>query len=86
MTFKASWRAYQKALYFDNQGDWQKAHDLIDHLKDPKSAHVHAYLHRKEGDDWNARYWYNRAGQAFFEGTLEEEWLYLWGLYGDRSK
>jgi len=28
---------------------------------------VHAYLHRKEGDQGNAAYWYARAGKAVCE-------------------
>jgi hypothetical protein len=35
---------------------------------------VHAYLHRKEGDLSNARYWYSRAGRPPQEGPLETEW------------
>lgn len=35
---------------------------------------MHAYLHRKEGDIGNARYWYSRAGRAVFQGTLLQEW------------
>jgi hypothetical protein len=35
---------------------------------------VHAYLHRKEGDLSNARYWYARAGKPEFRGTLAAEW------------
>lgn len=66
-----------QSLWWDAKGDWQRAHDLIDHLEDPTSAHIHAYLHRVEGDLWNARYWYGRAGQPEFKGTLEEEWAYL---------
>lgn len=66
-----------KALWYDAKGDWHQAHKLIDQLDDPRSAHVHAYLHRKEGDLWNARYWYNRAKQTMPEKTLEEEWTDL---------
>lgn len=69
-----------KALWYDAKGDWKLAHDLIDHLEDPTSAHVHAYLHRVEGDLWNARYWYKRAGQSEFKGTLAEEWEHLFYL------
>jgi len=36
---------------------------------------VHAYLHRKEGDEGNAAYWYSRAGKPFFEEPLDAEWL-----------
>jgi DNA-directed RNA polymerase specialized sigma24 family protein len=34
---------------------------------------VHAYLHRKEGDSWNAAYWYQRAGKSQCRGSLQEE-------------
>lgn len=81
MTYNDDWSICQKSLYFDQQDDWQKAHDLVDQLNDPSSAHVHAYLHRKEGDEWNAKYWYRQAKQPFFVGTLQEEWQYLWGLF-----
>lgn len=60
-----------QALWHDRKGDWATAHDLIDQLKDQSSAHVHAYLHRKEGDLWNADYWYNRAGQKRPGTTLD---------------
>jgi hypothetical protein len=63
-----------KALWYDGRGDWKRAHDLIDQLTDQTSAHVHAYLHRKEGDLWNADYWYKRAGKQRPEISLENEW------------
>jgi hypothetical protein len=31
-------------------------------------------LHRKEGDIWNADYWYNRAGRKRPGVSLEKEW------------
>ncbi|MFC3196663.1 hypothetical protein ACFOET_03465 [Parapedobacter deserti] len=64
----------QEALWYDGKGEWNKAHDLINDLDDRLSAHVHAYLHRKEGDLWNADYWYRRAGRQRPEKSLEEEW------------
>ncbi|WP_149912982.1 hypothetical protein [Sphingobacterium cavernae] len=70
-----------EALWWDAKGDWKQAHDLIDHLDDAISAHIHAYLHRVEGDFWNARYWYNRAKQPEFKGSLDEEWEYLLEKY-----
>ena len=36
---------------------------------------VHAYLHRKEGDQGNAAYWYRRAGKPVCREPLDEEWL-----------
>lgn len=65
---------YLQALWYDGTGDWKIAHDLIDQLTDQRSAHVHAYLHRKEGDIWNADYWYKKAGQTRPQLSLAEEW------------
>jgi hypothetical protein len=38
---------------------------------------VHAYLHRKEGDLANARYWYARAGRPAAAGALDDEWAMI---------
>ena len=53
------------ALWWDAKGDWARAHDLVDSLDTPEGMAVHAYLHRKEGEAWNADYWYKRAGLGF---------------------
>jgi hypothetical protein len=66
-----------KSLWYDAKGDWQKAHALIDQLADQQSAWVHAYLHRKEGDVWNADYWYSRARKTRPNLSLDEEWEQL---------
>jgi hypothetical protein len=63
-----------KALWYDGKGDWKKAHDQVDHLSGKSAARVHAYLHRKEGDLWNADYWYGKAGEKRPNLSLEEEW------------
>lgn len=62
------------ALWWDARGDWAQAHALVDSLDTAAGMAVHAYLHRKEGADWNANYWYTRAGRKFHRPTLEEEW------------
>jgi hypothetical protein len=41
---------------------------------DRSSAWVHAYLHRKEGDLSNARYWYRRAQKPESVDSLAQEW------------
>ncbi|QXV66269.1 hypothetical protein INP83_04060 [Mucilaginibacter sp. 21P] len=66
-----------KSLWYDGKGDWAKAHAEVDQLSDKDSAWVHAYLHRKEGDIWNADYWYSRAGQTRPDVSLQEEWEQL---------
>ncbi len=62
------------SLWWDAKGDWTKAHESAQEDERPQGAWVHAYLHRKEGDDWNAAYWYSRAGKKPFRGSFEDEW------------
>ena len=62
------------ALWWDAKGDWARAHGMVDDLDTTDAMAVHAYLHRKEGVEWNADYWYKRAGRKFKRATLEEEW------------
>lgn len=66
-----------KALWYDKKNRWKEAHDLVDSLPDADSALVHAYLHRVEGDQWNADYWYRKAGHDRPDLTLDEEWKTL---------
>ena len=72
---------YVQALWHDSKGDWKSAHNLIDELGDKDSARVHAYLHRKEGDIWNADYWYRRAASKRPTHSLEKEWEELVELF-----
>lgn len=63
-----------QSLWYDGKGDWNKAHQLIQDDEDEISCHIHAYLHRKEGDKFNANYWYNKAGKPMPHYDLEQEW------------
>jgi hypothetical protein len=63
-----------KALWREAKGDWDAAHDLLQEENDRTGAWVHAYLHRREGDNANAAYWYARAGRTLPQQTLEAEW------------
>ena len=63
-----------QALWWEAKGDWNKAHECAQADPGPVAAAVHAYLHRKEPDLANARYWYNRAGREVFLGSLDQEW------------
>ena len=65
------------ALWWDAKRNWARAHDLVDSLETPEGMAVHAYLHRKEGVESNADYWYRRAGRTFQRATLNEEWTAL---------
>jgi hypothetical protein len=67
-----------QALWHDAAGDWHRAHGIVQQLDDNRAARIHAYLHRKEGDHWNARYWHRQAGTVYPEHlTLEQEWQSL---------
>lgn len=63
-----------QALWHDAKGDWNAAHEAAQQQEHGDCAWVHAYLHRKEGDEWNAGYWYRRAGKPVFRESLEGEW------------
>ncbi len=71
------WPIALQALWWDAKGDWDTAHELVDQDGVPMGSWVHAYLHRKEGDEWNAEYWYRQAGKPFCESSLADEWLQL---------
>ena len=62
------------ALWWDAKGDWARAHGIVDDLETPDGMAVHAYLHRKEGVEWNAEYWYRRAGKRYRRPELSAEW------------
>lgn len=66
-----------EALWWDAKGEWSRAHGLVDELETREGMAVHAYLHRKEGAEWNANYWYERAGWKFQRADLNEEWAAL---------
>jgi len=68
---------YRKALEADRNGDWNEAHRIVQDISTNEASWIHAYLHRKEGDQWNAEYWYRRAGKSPFKGSLEDEWVEL---------
>ena len=63
-----------QALWYEKRGDWDEAHQTTQSEESSDAAWVHAYLHRKEGDRSNARYWYRRAGHDESKDSLDREW------------
>ena len=63
-----------RVLWWEAKGDWDKAHKIAQDIPGADAAWVHAYLHRKEGDDGNAGYWYSRAGKPRSRQKHEQEW------------
>lgn len=67
-----------KALWYDGKGHWEKAHQFAQkHEGNFEYDRIHAYLHRKEGDIFNAKYWYRRIDLPFPAQSLDEEWQSL---------
>ncbi|MGB5236114.1 MAG: hypothetical protein WBM43_09615 [Flavobacteriaceae bacterium] len=67
------WPEGLKALWWEGRGNWYASRDIAQEINSDLGNWIHAYLHRKEGDDWNAGYWYQRAGRAFPKKSLEED-------------
>jgi len=62
-------------LWWDAKGDWKRAHESAQQDEGRDGSWVHAYLHRKEGDQSNAAYWYSRAGEPVCREPLDAEWI-----------
>ncbi|WP_439481077.1 hypothetical protein [Cyclobacterium plantarum] len=76
---------YLQSLWLDKKGKWDQAHGLIDTLGGEDAAWLHAYLHRKEGDQSNASYWYSRAAKSKPNISLEDEWEQLLVYFLERG-
>ncbi len=63
-----------QSLWWDKKGNWEKSHDIAQDIPTFEGHWIHAYLHRKEGDIWNADYWYGKAGKERSDLSIEEEW------------
>ena len=62
------------ALWEAKSGNWGQAHRIVQNESSRMAAWVHAYLHRVEGDEANAGYWYSRAGVPVANNQPDEEW------------
>ena len=71
----AEFSPYLTALWRERHGDWNAAHEIVQDIETREAAVIHAYLHRREGDVSNAKYWYGQAGRrADLALPLNEEW------------
>lgn len=68
-----SWSPGLKAMWFDFNDNWEEAHNISQDINSSITNRIHGYLHWKEGDLWNARYWYRQAGMNFPGGSMDEE-------------
>ena len=63
-----------QALWWAAKDDWERAHQIVMAHENRDCAWVHAYLHRREGDLPNARWWYKEARRPVAAGSLDDEW------------
>ncbi|MFK7812506.1 MAG: hypothetical protein AB8B59_08430 [Maribacter sp.] len=70
---KSDWPEALKSLWYDAKGDWEASHNIAQDMYTEMGSWIHAYLHRKEGDKFNAGYWYRQAGKKYPNETLAEE-------------
>jgi hypothetical protein len=63
-----------QGLWWAAKGEWDKAHHVVMDEHSREAASVHAYLHRVEGDEANAGYWYRRACKRPATGPHQTEW------------
>lgn len=51
------------ALWHCKKGNWEESHNIAQDIHTPLGSWIHALLHVFEGDQWNADYWFNKAGK-----------------------
>ena len=61
------------SLWHAEKGHWDTAHEMAQDIDSADGSWIHANLHREEGDQGNAEYWYRRAAQAVPSNTFTEE-------------
>ena len=67
------WSDGLKSIWYDAKGDWEASHNIAQDMHNTLGSRLHAYLHRKEGDRFNAGYWYRLAKKEYPTITLDEE-------------
>jgi len=64
---------YLAILWYDASGKWDIAHNLAQAIYNRDGSHLHAFLHRKEGDLANAAYWYSGADKEMPNTPINDE-------------
>jgi hypothetical protein len=62
------------AMWWQANGDWERAHSIVQGMTSSEAQWIHAFLHRVEGDHNNSSYWYSSAGRTMPTNSLEAEW------------
>lgn len=62
-----------KAIELADAGDWNGSHEISQKYEHRLAYWLHANLHREEGDDGNAAYWYDRIDMKPVSGDFKAE-------------
>jgi len=54
-----------QAIDFAIKDSWGESHKIVQDLHSIEAYWIHAVLHKIEGDEFNSRYWYERAQQSY---------------------
>ncbi len=69
-----------RALWLARAERWPEAHTVAQEIHTSMGSWIHAHLHLIEGDEWNAGYWYRKAGrQPGSPERIEDEWVEIVG-------
>lgn len=53
-----------ESLWHAKHGNWEEAHNIAQDIHTRMGSWIHALLHLIEGDQWNADYWFSKAGKT----------------------
>lgn len=62
-----------EAIDLIEEENYEEAHLVLQLSETPEAAWLLACLYRREGDEWNANYWYDKAGRAMPSYSVETE-------------
>jgi len=51
-----------------------RSHDISQEIHSREGSFWHAIMHRLEGDFWNSKYWYRKAGKHSAYNVIDDGW------------
>lgn len=64
---------YRIAVKAALNGEWDRAHVIVQEYGDATACWIHAVLHKMEPDEANSRYWYARTPGRHYEDYADPQ-------------
>ena len=64
---------YRIAVKAALNGEWDRAHVIVQEYGDAMACWIHAVLHKMEPDEANSRYWYARTHGRHYEDYADPQ-------------